>query len=61
MTTEFHDRANSTWSAVEAGCCGGYIRWGEAGFFKITSEVREKLDSESSLPIACAVSLQEIF
>lgn len=34
---------------------------GRLVFFKITSEVHEKLDSESSLPIACAVSLQEIF
>lgn len=61
MTTEFHDQANCNCSALEAGCCGGYIHWGEAGIFKITSEVHEKLDSESSLPTACAVSLQEIF
>lgn len=48
-------------SAVEVGfcCCGGggYIHGGLFFFFKMTSKVHEKLDSEGSLPIACAVSL----
>ena len=57
-------------SAVEAGlyCCGGgYIHrvegllWGFFFFLKMTSTIHEKLDSEVSLPIACAMSLQEMF
>lgn len=52
-------------SAVEGGlccCCAIFAGWGGGcvcvcGFFKMTSKVHDKPDSEGSLPIACAVSL----
>lgn len=49
-------------SAVEVGlgCRSGGYTEGSFLFFKMTSKVHEKLDSEGSLPIACAGNLSAL-
>lgn len=49
-------------SAVEVDLCYGSGGYGKGSFlfFKMTIKVQEKLDSESSLPIACAGNLSAL-